>query len=661
MSSNNPVGSTAMVDLFYNAGNLDKALNSDQDHWRDRFGKERITYAYMEKLANTQALVNQSRESLRRSYAEVGLNLVSGSFEQGGTLESETDVLLEEKSGKVYGWEGDFPKVVPSKSLPTANGFVLRIHTSLREQLGIFPEGGIRILSSDNDINSVISSLPDSGGIVLCPPGDYTITDVELRDNITIAGFGNSTVFHVPENRQGFQAISNDPDPSSNIKGIILRDFKIKGSGTFNEHKHLIDLNGVSDYIIEGIFAENPQGDHIYLGSGRTPGMERHNVNGLILNNKFISNGVGNRNAISIIDADGLSVYNNDFDGCSRPSMPGDIDLEPNNSFSVLKNINIYKNRSKNCRGSTAIVGLFVNISTGFNQGNYENINIVNNKFETPINSSCADFFVDFSQNTWVDDKTLPIITFVNNKSVGTKIPFIIRSAPHVRFERNMYRDFYQSALVGLSREKDAVHLIEIIGDDFDDFLNGVYAVRFMNFKTLRIKYSSFGELGNGSSNAAPLGFVNGRSDTIEISGNTFNGNNGAQKWIYSSGHVFSPINNICRDNIFNSHKPIMFPAYNNNGPQEFNNGYSANTPPSLLPLGKTISCINSPDSGLPPGYTQGILATSKINATNGFCCQQFFPRDDGGINKKSEQIYRTSNSSGDTWHGWYKLTGIGV
>ncbi|UOX39546.1 putative head-binding domain-containing protein [Aeromonas phage ZPAH34] len=56
MGSNNPIGSTAMTDLFFNAGNLDKALNSSSDMWRDRFGIERVTYSYMER--NVTELIN---------------------------------------------------------------------------------------------------------------------------------------------------------------------------------------------------------------------------------------------------------------------------------------------------------------------------------------------------------------------------------------------------------------------------------------------------------------------------------------------------------------------------------------------------------------------------------------------------------------------------
>ena len=68
---------------------------------------------------------NKIREALRRSYAETGYNLVSGSFEAGGTLTSPTDVLLHEAAWKAYSWTGSYPiggYVVASGSTPTSSG-----------------------------------------------------------------------------------------------------------------------------------------------------------------------------------------------------------------------------------------------------------------------------------------------------------------------------------------------------------------------------------------------------------------------------------------------------------------------------------------------------------------------------------------------------------
>ena len=69
---------------------------------------------------NIEDLATQSFEALRRSYAEAGLNLVDGSFEEGGTLTSATDVMLYKVSGIAYAYSGGFPHTVTASTNPTS-------------------------------------------------------------------------------------------------------------------------------------------------------------------------------------------------------------------------------------------------------------------------------------------------------------------------------------------------------------------------------------------------------------------------------------------------------------------------------------------------------------------------------------------------------------
>lgn len=60
-----------------------------------------------------------AREALRRTYAEAGYTLVPGSFELGGTVTTETDVLLYEADGKAYSFSGTLPHTVDGDSAPS--------------------------------------------------------------------------------------------------------------------------------------------------------------------------------------------------------------------------------------------------------------------------------------------------------------------------------------------------------------------------------------------------------------------------------------------------------------------------------------------------------------------------------------------------------------
>lgn len=79
--------------------------------------------ANQERADNAIANFNpQTRELLRRSYAEAGYNLVDGSFESGAIVSTIADVCLFEADGQAYSWGGTLPKTVPINSTPSNSG-----------------------------------------------------------------------------------------------------------------------------------------------------------------------------------------------------------------------------------------------------------------------------------------------------------------------------------------------------------------------------------------------------------------------------------------------------------------------------------------------------------------------------------------------------------
>lgn len=86
----------------------------------DAVGACQVWDALYELLSPSRAPTG--REAIRRSYADAGYTLVSGSFEEGGSVANAGEVLLYEANGKAYGWGGTFPKVVAAGSTPATSG-----------------------------------------------------------------------------------------------------------------------------------------------------------------------------------------------------------------------------------------------------------------------------------------------------------------------------------------------------------------------------------------------------------------------------------------------------------------------------------------------------------------------------------------------------------
>ena len=126
-------------------------------------------------------------EALRRSYAEVGYNLVQGSFEKGGVLTSSSDVLLYEKDGKAYSWTGTYPSsgyvVAPSTDPAVVTGYVPRTDVLLRSEI------------TPSVFECLRPSDAESGSGALMRVGGPAILDAERRA-VERASGGQQTVIY---------------------------------------------------------------------------------------------------------------------------------------------------------------------------------------------------------------------------------------------------------------------------------------------------------------------------------------------------------------------------------------------------------------------------------------------------------------------------------
>lgn len=178
-------------------------------------------------------------EALRRSYAEAGYNLrpKPESFQNGGTLTSAIDVLLDKVSGKAYSGAGPFPQLVDADTNPSGGGFTDRSKVKERVSIldfGAIPGGVVDISSAVRMAVDYIKSRRQqstfAGAItsgtepyLYFPSGKYKVDDYLTAD---VAGgevyfdvIGEGAILEVGSGVTAFGGIGYN----CNISGIIFR------------------------------------------------------------------------------------------------------------------------------------------------------------------------------------------------------------------------------------------------------------------------------------------------------------------------------------------------------------------------------------------------------------------------------------------------------
>ena len=251
-------------------------------------------------ITNTYAI-----EALRRSYAEAGYTVVSGSFGTGGVLESSTDVLLNEDDGKGYAWTGAFPKEVTAGTDPTI------------------------------DVNFV----DESGNLLSVDLAPWRNDHILLKDFYTPTGLGDNTAdFNLMTKKAigSFKAIDAGTMGVSRLKNAYLNDYTKGQAVAGNEQReHVMSFTGrggkylcpvfmatddatSSDYVIRG---NNSIG--VVVGGFRVNGKGRSR--GIDLSFIGAAGGVApsNGNEISNIWVENFVDLGANFDQCNDTDIHG--------------------------------------------------------------------------------------------------------------------------------------------------------------------------------------------------------------------------------------------------------------------------------------------------------------------------------------------------
>ena len=231
---------------------------------------------------NIEDLSIQSFESLRRSYASAGYMLVTGSFEAGGALTSESDVLLHKASGKAY--SGPTGVVVPGTDPTNASLYI--------DRSGELP-------SSDSD------------------SGAWRNDHILLKDAYTPTGLGDNTAaFNLMTKSaiDSFKAIDVGTVGTSRLKNAYLNDYTIGQAVSGSEQReHVMSFTGRGGkYQCPAFMATDDATSTDYVIRGNNSIGVR--VGGFRVNGKGLSRGIdlsfiGNA-AGGVAPSNGNEIYN---------------------------------------------------------------------------------------------------------------------------------------------------------------------------------------------------------------------------------------------------------------------------------------------------------------------------------------------------------------
>ena len=223
----------------------------------------------------------------------------------------------------------------------------------------------------------------DNYNMVFVPAGKYVVGDIRIRSNRKLYGEGPSSYLcQAPGSKHVIGTISPSTSTSNNIHHVELSDIMFTGCDQtwIDEHHHLVAFWGVSDLIIDAVRFEKFRGDGLYLGgrvSRSSGGFDppRHNHRVLVEYSVFDGVDRNNRNGISVVDGQNITIRYSQFILTTRNDMPGAIDIEPDVPTEIARRIDIHQNSFFYIGGNVAAIATYFDHTPSY----WANIRITNN------------------------------------------------------------------------------------------------------------------------------------------------------------------------------------------------------------------------------------------------------------------------------------------
>ncbi|MGH8157431.1 MAG: right-handed parallel beta-helix repeat-containing protein [Rhodanobacter sp.] len=216
----------------------------------------------------------------------------------------------------------------------------------------------IRAGNSTYDCTSGLQAAIDGASNVFVPAGVYPVRQLNLKSGVELYGEGQASALKAYNNSLACEFMlvtyvrdGGSSDVADNMRNIHLHDLKLDGRVAefgYQQYFYLFAVNATSDLTVERVAFYGFRGDGMYVGSGTLRDTERHNQRITVRDCLFDGAVKDNRNGLSIIDCDELTVENCVFQNIGNAKLSssvGGIDFEPDHNWGVYRHVTI--NRCK--------------------------------------------------------------------------------------------------------------------------------------------------------------------------------------------------------------------------------------------------------------------------------------------------------------------------
>ncbi|RCS30628.1 right-handed parallel beta-helix repeat-containing protein [Rhodanobacter denitrificans] len=212
----------------------------------------------------------------------------------------------------------------------------------------------IRAGHSTYDCTSGIQAAIAAAGKVFVAAGVYPVKQLNLKSGIELYGEGHASELKAYDQSLACEFMlathvrdGGSSSVSDNMRNIHLHDLKLNGRVAefgYEQYFYLLAVNATSDLTVERVAFYGFRGDGMYVGSGTLASTERHNQRVAVRDCMFDGAVKDNRNGLSVIDCDQLTVENCVFRNIGNAKLShsvGAIDFEPDHNWSVYRQVTI--------------------------------------------------------------------------------------------------------------------------------------------------------------------------------------------------------------------------------------------------------------------------------------------------------------------------------